>query len=89
MTPKEKAIEIFNKFLKFQVLTIGFDNDINSEFTRRQRAKQCALICVDEILNNSQRNGKDIWRLPFYSDNEILLSDANYWNEVKTEIEKL
>ena len=66
MTVKEKAEE----------LHIEFWSLLNDSRT----AKQCALICVDEILNNSQRNGKDIWRLP---------SDANYWQQVKTEIEKL
>jgi hypothetical protein len=51
MTPKKEAEELFDSFLKFQVLTIGFENDVNNEFTRRQRAKQCALICVNKILS--------------------------------------
>jgi hypothetical protein len=82
MNYKEKAEEIFNKFLKFQVLTIGFDNDINSEFTRRQRAKQCALICVDEIMNLGLLYGD----APFGDGGKQFHS---YWQQVKTEIEKL
>jgi hypothetical protein len=40
-------------------------------------AKQCALIAVDEILNHhSQEQG--LYRI-----------DTYYWQEVKTEIEKL
>jgi len=37
-------------------------------------AKQCALICVDEILNGSRL---------FY------IKDYDYWKEVKQEIKKL
>jgi len=39
-------------------------------------AKQCALICVDKMIVN----------LRLYELNTILL---NYWQQVKTEIEKL
>jgi len=38
MTPKEKAKELCNKFLKVGMMIRG--------------AKECALICVDEILNS-------------------------------------
>jgi hypothetical protein len=37
MTPKEKAIELYNKMYDFSI----FD----------ESAKQCALIAVDEVLN--------------------------------------
>lgn len=73
MTPKEEAEELFNSFIKFQVLTIGFENDINNEFTRRQRAKQSALICVNKILS--------ILDFP--------CEQYSYYLEVKLEIEKL
>lgn len=43
MTPKEKAKELFDKHLKFQVYTIGF---APSEYVRKQRAKQSALITI-------------------------------------------
>lgn len=46
-----------------------------------EKAKQCALIAVEEII-------KEIGDLMFSYDID-LLKDSNYWNQVKTEIEKL
>ena len=64
MTPKEKALELYNKMYDYSLF--------------EEEAKRCALIAVDEILNNidftSMINGTD---------------DYNYWQEVKQEIEKL
>ena len=59
MTPKDKAMEIAMKF------------DKKGE---TDNAKQCALICVDEILRE----------IPKRFDSEEI-----YWEEVKKEIEKL
>jgi len=68
MTPKEKAEEIYDKCLnKIQ----GLEGIVWWE-----SAKQCALITVDEILNNDYP--------PFEFE-----SDFMYWNEVKQELEKL
>jgi hypothetical protein len=58
MTAKDKAMEIAMKF------------DKKGE---TDNAKQCALICVDEIVKNT---------LP-------LLQVLDYWQEVKQEINKL
>ena len=44
MTPKEKAIQLYNKFYN----TSSHPHHVE---TRQQIAKQCALIAVDEILN--------------------------------------
>ncbi len=41
MTPKEKAKELINRYLK--VLAGGM-------YDVRGEAKQCALICVDEVI---------------------------------------
>jgi hypothetical protein len=60
MTPKEKSRELVDTFYK--------------EVKFIDRAKQCALIAVDGILNGSRL---------FY------IEDYNYWQEVKQEIEKL
>jgi len=46
MTPKENAQELFNKYATYVVMWAG---DIN---TTHQNCKQCALIAVDEIINN-------------------------------------
>jgi hypothetical protein len=48
----------------------------NDSVIEKQNAKQCALIAVDEILEwSSQWSG--------------LHNEISYWQEVKTEIEKL
>jgi hypothetical protein len=61
MTPREKAVELVHKFAM--------------ENKYYERAKQCALIAVDEILSiNSVDKDEDL---------------SNYWEEVKQEIEKL
>ena len=63
MTAKDKAIEIAMKF---------------DEQGETDNAKQCALICVDKILES-------LWNVCHsFSNDEI-----KYWQEVKKEIEKL
>jgi len=69
MTPKEKATELSNKYFE-QFLAFG-------EYLSIQKANQCALIAVDEILNDS-----------FYTTT-INISGIYFWQEVKEEIEKL
>ena len=62
MTSKEKAKELVDKFLNEQNNT----EEISE-------AKQCALICVDEIIKQSM---DDEWT-------------ERYWRGIKQEIEKL
>ncbi len=70
MTPKEKAEDLVLKFRELpQEGTMMF-------YLAFEISKQCALIAVDEILNNV--NGA--------LDYE---SDIEYWKEVKQEIELL
>lgn len=67
MTPKEKAIELVDKYsIKVKV---SFSEDsipriVNAEM-RLESAKQCALIAVDEVLDviidNSDLDGHDFW----------------------------
>ena len=61
MTPKEKAIELFDKFNKPDT----------THYPYVHNAQQCALIAVEEILKTNPYKAR------------------NYWQEVKTEIEKL
>ena len=68
MTPKEKAIEIIDRFY------------IEVKFY--EKAKQCALICVDEIMNLGLLYGD----APFGDGGKQFYS---YWQQVKTEIKKL
>jgi len=74
MTPKEKAKELVDKFTfidngeKFQLITTK----------DKIKAKQCALIAVDEILDTIST---------IYDYDFSVLNP--YWQEVKQEIEKL
>ena len=70
MTPKDKAKELIYKFYPSVQWKLGQEDCLN-------RAKQCALIAVDEILN---------FRTFLKS---IPLEDIKYWQEVKQEIELL
>ena len=73
MTPKEKAIELHNK-----ILNVTYDDrDIPGEPT--WVSTKCALIAVDEILDNFPN---EFW-------DEYLIDNFRYWHEVKQEIEKL
>jgi hypothetical protein len=64
MTPKEKARELVDKMYHYQ-------------WREKQRAKECALIAIDELINQC------------WSYREIDLGLAlEYWQEVKQEIEK-
>lgn len=67
MTPKEKAVELYNKY--YFLYTHPHSVEV-----RKNEAQACALIAVDEILD------------PF---RKVLPSSRKYWQEVKTEIEKL
>lgn len=74
MTPREKAKELLEKFSKPTVLS-------------NKRAKQCALIAVDEIINSSPTNPLTCGYIELYSD---MVDEAiGFWQQVKTEIENL
>ena len=83
MTPKEKANELIEIFKNETdgIAAYNYDN-VNI---------QCALICVDEIIQTIGRL-KAITPMfggrPFYSDinNEEI---KNYWKEVKQEIKNM
>ena len=66
MTPKEKANELVQSFYNNQssrsITSVAFNS-----------AKRCALICVDEILENGSKNH----------------NTGEYWIEVEQEICKL
>ena len=76
MTPKEKAKELVDRYLNIQD-SIGF-NSHNLMYLKE--AKQCVLICVDEIL---QTIPKEVMSYkPF-------MMNTDYWQEVKEEIKEL
>jgi len=49
MTPKEKAEELIDKFDEYAESRIS---DSGRGFDKKYCSKQCALIAVDEILND-------------------------------------
>ena len=82
MTPKEKAKELVEKM--FSNMPKYLQGKIGSE-----TAKQCALICVDEILEaNEKISLKGLSETMQTNDILYQLTDnAMYWQEVKKEIE--
>ena len=71
MTAEEKAKELYDKYFWTQYPIVGT--------TRSKITKQCALICVDIILNDV---GAQDWEVD-------TATKTNYWQEVKKELEKL
>ena len=69
MTPKEKAEELVERF-RMNVL------DWEGCSINEHKAKQCALIAVDEILKVAS----------FYNDTQ---GEVTYWTEVKQEIKNI
>lgn len=69
MTPKEKAKELVDKFSK-EILSISSNSNWKPE------AKKCALICVEQLIEDYEHetHDSDRWQ---------------YWIRVKQEIEKL
>ena len=77
MTPKEKAVELYNKY-----------EQLGKDFTRgvsmAEFAKECALIAVDEIFEFMKMDDE-------YTETVSNANSkwVDYWLEVKQEIEKL
>jgi hypothetical protein len=87
MTPKEKAEELIKKFFEPVRWKLG-QEDV------KQRAKECALIAVDEIIDSSPRYPSDVdWddcgATHQYYYEEQIQEALKFWKEVKQEIEKL
>lgn len=67
--PKEKAKEIVNKFMFSDIyFSVKGQNKIN--------AKQCAIICCEEVIDN-------------YLNIETQEGNFEFWNSVIEEIKKL
>lgn len=72
MTPKEKADELIDKM--YYISRYDDKEDYNPAMAW-ERAKQCALIAVEEIMGTID------------AEDHVIL--YNYWQQVKQEIEKL
>lgn len=84
MTTLQKAKELVNKFLNANAGHFYQDNEIED----LEAAKECAIIAVDEILNETKDT---IWIGSADSSERELIDTVydEYWKEVKIEIEKL
>ena len=92
MTPKEKAISLVDSHRN---ILMNEDTECGNEILCTVIAKKCAIIAVDEIIEeryfhneHHQQNSK----LKYHIEIELaerLESTRNYWSEVKHEIEKL
>jgi len=71
-TPKEKAIEIFNKYY-----CLPNNSKKRLKVIELDASKQCALIAVDVVINS------------YDTKNLIYPKEVIYWNEVKSELEKM
>jgi len=86
MTPKEKAKELFDKYLKKIGTNCEHESYCDNEKCQYKKntvccvdlftAKQCALIAVEEMIYYTEEDSSNI---PLYE----------YWQEVKKEIEEL
>ena len=72
MTPKEKAKELVERFINYA----GHNSFLDSH-TQRDYAKQCALICVDELIK---------FTIEKKEESMYFEMDLKYWQEVKQEI---
>lgn len=72
MTTEEKAKRLVDKFF-------GYTMNMNLIDSGLERAKQCALIAVDEII--------ELHKGKFMCEREE--QNESYWQEVKQEIEKI
>ena len=85
MTPQEKAKELIEKFKPHaRQLSSGFL--VSNEDVIIKSAKQCALLCVNEILNSHPYSPYDgaYYELPSDRMDDV----KHYWNNVVKEITK-
>ena len=67
MIAKEKALDLISSF-EWELQT-----------HQNYEAKQCVLICVDEIIEEVRE----------FCDDNFIQDRLNYWSEVKQEIKKI
>ena len=81
MTPKEKAIELNEKFM----LTVDGANGFKISFIKH------AIICVDEIIKSQpiEPNNRKPFGVKIPSVRQNFTDADEYWNAVKKELELL
>ena len=80
MTAKEKANELVERFMLYSVVKTEISKEMMQyEYNykiKRELAKDCAIIAVDEIIKSN----------PYSA---VGNSTSKFWQEVKSELEKL
>ena len=83
MIPSEKAIELVDKYKNMHSVAGGIG-------VTEKQAKQCALICVDEILDeNSANNVSNDCAWVKDEDGKFRMTNEQFWQAVKHEINLL
>jgi len=81
MTPKEKAIELYNKFRnESPVLEANY------------KSKRRALMCVDEVINSIKELGEELFDkqgTDSYTARCLNYNKKAFYKEVKSEMQKL
>ncbi len=81
MNAKLKAEELYEKF-HYQICN---DNGMSENESNIFCAKKCALIAVEEILNNNCGSHTD----EMNATNSEIYCDEYFWNDVKSELQSL
>ena len=88
MNAKEKANELIEKFMLYSFVKTEISKEtMQYEYNykiKRELAKQCAIIAVDEIID--QWDYVDTYLANLGGE---FNPNLRYWQEVKTELEKL
>lgn len=85
MKAKQKAIELVDKY---RILLQETDTDISEEILLTIVAKDCAIVCVDEIMKYVSWVSKlDAETVEQSRANDEMF--INFWLEVKQEISKI
>ncbi len=77
MIPKEMAKDLYNKFY-------NTNTHSNSVEVRSNVAKESALICIREVIDQSRKQYQNTTSLHFYETQQF-----EYYKKVIAEIEKL
>lgn len=81
-SPKDKAKELVDKFIPQWFIRKAIRKASLKNEADVEHAKQCALICVDEIL-------KEIHDNAFWIPSRTQIEREKFWQDVKNEIENL
>ena len=87
MTPKQKAKDLINSFY-YSLPNNGSETGLNSTTIRYKEAIQCALICVDEIINQFKGIYETLKVNGIITGKVEESENYKYWQEVKNELNK-